>query len=98
MADRWVREGWHADRRAGRGSRKREILGENGTFSCNSTPGPYACVGNTATPVEDCPCDGTNDERGGGSFGHEEIVDQIDADGFFDDARDRGYDGDVAGH
>ena len=29
-------------------------------------------------PVEDCPCDGTNDERGGGSFDHEEIVDQID--------------------
>jgi hypothetical protein len=29
--------------------------------------------------VEDCPCDGTNDERGGGNFAHEEIVDTIDA-------------------
>ena len=74
-----VLERWNAGLRAAMWRLKREILGENGTFICNSTPGPYACVGNTSTPVEDCPCDGTNDERGGGSFGHEEIVDQIDA-------------------
>ena len=70
---------WNAGLRAAMWRLKREILGENGTFICNSTPGPYACVGNTSTPVEDCPCDGTNDERGGGNFAHEEIVDTIDA-------------------
>ena len=74
-----VMERWNAGLRAAMWRLKREILGENGTFICNSTPGPYACVGNTTTPVEDCPCDGTNDERGGGNFAHEEIVDKIDA-------------------
>lgn len=73
-----VLERWNAGLRAAMWRLKRSILGENGTFICNSTPGPYACAGNTSTPVEDCPCDGTNDERGGGSFDHEEIVDQID--------------------
>jgi len=57
---------------------KKEVLGKKGTLVCNSTPGPYMCkVG--SKPVEQCPCDGTNDERGCGSFDHEEIVDKVDA-------------------
>ena len=47
-----VLERWNAGLRAAMWRLKREILGENGTFICNSTPGPYACVGNTTTPVE----------------------------------------------
>lgn len=61
---------------------KKEILGENGTLICNYTPGPYACDKNASVPnwnpIANCPCDGTNDERGGGSFDHEQLVDTID--------------------
>eukprot|EP01052_Picozoa_sp_SAG31_P011814 SAG31_NODE_678_length_12892_cov_5.458063_9_plen_249_part_00 len=44
-----------------------------GTLICNSTPGPYTC-GNAANPATECPCDGTNDERGGGNFEHMQFV------------------------
>lgn len=56
---------------------KREILGENGTLICNYTPGPFVCDPNK--PVSECPCDGTNDERGGGNYDHMESIDAIDA-------------------
>merc|ERR1719271_1490793 len=42
---------------------KKEVLGKNGTLVCNSTPGPYECK-YKGNPIEDCPCDGTFDERG----------------------------------
>eukprot|EP01051_Picozoa_sp_SAG22_P000356 SAG22_NODE_8_length_37215_cov_120.960351_24_plen_437_part_00 len=58
--------------------RLKRLLGVNGTLICNSTPGPYTC-GNAADPITECPCDGTNDERGGGNFEHMEFVDAIDA-------------------
>ena len=73
---------WNAGLRAALWRLKREILGENGTLVCNSTPGPYLCDKNASdpswNPITDCPCDGTNDERGGGSWGHEQIVDAVD--------------------
>jgi len=57
---------------------KKEILGKDGTVVCNYTPGPYFCkVG--SRPVEDCPCDGTNDERGGGNWDHMSMVANVDA-------------------
>ena len=55
---------------------KREILGENGTLICNYTPGPFAC--DPSKPVSECPCDGTNDERGGGNFEHMQIIKKIE--------------------
>jgi hypothetical protein len=33
------------------------------------------------SPITDCPCDGTNDERGGGNWDHMQIVDEVDAAG-----------------
>ena len=57
--------------------RLKKLLGENGTLICNSTPGPYTC-GNAKDPTTECPCDGTNDERGGGSYQHMQFVDAID--------------------
>eukprot|EP00947_MAST-08B_sp_MAST-8B-sp1_P005161 g5161.t1 len=68
---------WNAGLRLAMWTLKKEILGENGTMICNSTPGPYTC-GNAKKPVEDCPCDGTNDERGGGSWDHMQYVANID--------------------
>ena len=58
--------------------RLKKLLGENGTLICNSTPGPYTC-GIAKDPLTECPCDGTNDERGGGNYEHMEFVDAIDA-------------------
>ena len=73
---------WNAGLRNALWRLKKEILGENGTLICNYTPGPYACDKNSSipgwNPIENCPCDGTNDERGGGSWSHEHIVDAID--------------------
>ena len=56
---------------------KREILGENGTLICNYTPGPFTC--DPAKPIADCPCDGTNDERGGGSWDHVKSIADLEA-------------------
>ena len=70
------------ERRRDEGRLKREILGANGTLVCNYTPGPYMCDRNASdpawNPVADCPCDGTNDERGGGNWAHEQLVDDVD--------------------
>ena len=55
---------------------KREILGANGTLICNYTPGPFTC--DPSKPISECPCDGTNDERGGGNFQHMQIVKKIE--------------------
>jgi hypothetical protein len=74
---------WNEGLRAAMWRLKTEILGENGTLVCNSTPGPYLCDKNSSDPhwdpITDCPCDGTNDERGGGNWEHEQIVDAVDA-------------------
>lgn len=55
---------------------KREILGDDGELICNYTPGPFLC--DPSRPVSECPCDGTNDERGAGNWGHMEDVDAVD--------------------
>lgn len=63
--DKDVMAKWNAGLRQAMWTLKTEILGQNGTLICNDTPGPYTCkVG--GNPIQDCPCDGTNDERGGG--------------------------------
>jgi len=76
-------QAWNAGLRAAMWRLKREILGENGTLICNSTPGPYFCDtknGSKYDPFDgNCPCDGTNDERGGGNFGHMSLVNQANA-------------------
>ena len=76
---------WNAGLRAAIWRLKREILGANGTLVCNYTPGPYLCDRNASdpswNPIDDCPCDGTNDERGGGNWEHEQLVDAVDAQG-----------------
>ncbi|KAH8097596.1 voltage-gated potassium channel [Aureococcus anophagefferens] len=56
---------------------RREILGKNGTLICNYTPGPFTC--DPSKPIAECPCDGTNDERGGGNFDHVASIAEIEA-------------------
>lgn len=79
-------EAWNAGLRAAMWRLKREVLGPNGTLICNSTPGPYMCdpIKGGKGPIEDCPCDGTNDERGGGNFDHQNLVNHVDqTDGYY---------------
>lgn len=78
-------QAWNAGLRAAMWRLKKEILGENGTLICNSTPGPYFCDvknGSNYDPFDgNCPCDGTNDERGGGNFDHMQMVNTVNAEG-----------------
>ena len=71
-----VQEAWNKGLRDAM-FRLRAMLGENGSLICNSTPGPYTC-GIDPNPVKNCPCDGTNDERGGGNFIHQQFIADID--------------------
>ena len=68
---------WNAGLVAALWRLKREILGENGTLICNYTPGPFTC--DPSKPISECPCDGTNDERGGGNFDHVSSIAEIEA-------------------
>lgn len=68
---------WNAGLVAALWRLKREILGKNGTLICNYTPGPFTC--DPSKPIAECPCDGTNDERGGGNFDHVASIAEIEA-------------------
>ena len=63
-----IMKAWHEGLVKALWTLKREILGEDGTLICNYTPGSFAC--DPSKPVSECPCDGTNDERGGGNLEH----------------------------